>query len=130
MPRTTAISEISLSDISAQKDGIPGICFISLHDGRAKVATLAEMSRAEENDLASPPKTSDSDPDSENPYQDAIDRILADFKEVFSKAKADLLPEHRPYDCPIDIRPDAEILFQKLYNLTVDETQTLEDYVN
>ena len=33
-----------------------------------------------------------------------------EFSDVFDKVKANTLPEHRPYDCPIDLQPGKEPL--------------------
>lgn len=95
-----------------------------MEDNRARIATLADMSTDERKDLAQDPSTP------ENSNQPIIDRLLSEFQEVFSKTKAEILPEHRPYDCPIDLLPDAEVPYQKLYNLTMEESKTLETHVN
>lgn len=66
----------------------------------------------------------------DHPHHDTVAKIRADFPDVFSKQEADLLPEHRPFDCPIDIDPDQTPPHFKLYNLTIPETQELEKYIN
>jgi hypothetical protein len=59
----------------------------------------------------------------DNPY-------LEDFPDVFHESNADLLPEHRPYDCPIDLKENAVPPFGKIYNLSVDEMKEMENYIN
>src|SRR5690606_7536046 len=51
------------------------------------------------------------------------------YPDVFSKSNADLLPQHRPYDCSIPLQPNSDLPFGRVYNLTVKETQALQDYI-
>ena len=44
--------------------------------------------------------------------------------DVF-KVKANTLPEHRPYDCPIDLKPGKEPPWGPIYNLSPVELETL-----
>ncbi|KAK3555047.1 hypothetical protein QTP86_006361 [Hemibagrus guttatus] len=52
-----------------------------------------------------------------------------DLQEVFSKAKATQLPPHRPWDCAIDLLPNAMPPKSKVYPLSRPETQAMEDYI-
>lgn len=56
-------------------------------------------------------------------------QIFDTFPDVFSKSNADTLPHHRPFDCSIPLQPDAEIPHGRVYNLTVQETQAMEEYI-
>jgi len=53
-----------------------------------------------------------------------------EFQHVFSSQNADKLPEHRTYDCAIDLI-DPKILppFKPLYNLSAPELAALDEYV-
>src|SRR4051794_1940565 len=51
-----------------------------------------------------------------------------DFQDVFDKEQADILPEHRPYDCPIDLKPGTQPPFGPLYGLSEPELKALKDY--
>ncbi|KAK3523680.1 hypothetical protein QTP70_008614 [Hemibagrus guttatus] len=51
------------------------------------------------------------------------------LQEVFSKAKATQLPPHRPWDCAIDLLPNAMPPKSKVYPLSRPETQAMEDYI-
>ncbi|KAK3511603.1 hypothetical protein QTP70_011262 [Hemibagrus guttatus] len=52
-----------------------------------------------------------------------------DLQEVFSKTKATQLPPHRPWDCTIDLLPNAMPPKSKVYPLSRPETQAMEDYI-
>jgi hypothetical protein len=52
-----------------------------------------------------------------------------DFADVFEKNKADQLPEHRPYDCPIDLEEGHSPPFGLIYGLSEPELQALCDYL-
>ncbi|KAI3353354.1 hypothetical protein L3Q82_019889, partial [Scortum barcoo] len=51
-----------------------------------------------------------------------------DLQEVFNKDKALSLPPHRPYDCAIELLPDAPLPSSRLYNLTRPEQEAMEGY--
>ncbi|KAI3368434.1 hypothetical protein L3Q82_025448 [Scortum barcoo] len=53
-----------------------------------------------------------------------------DLQEVFNKDKALSLPPHRPYDCAIELLPDAPLPSSRLYNLTRPEQEAMEGYIN
>ncbi|KAI3375211.1 hypothetical protein L3Q82_021716 [Scortum barcoo] len=52
-----------------------------------------------------------------------------DLQEVFNKDKALSLPPHRPYDCAIELLPDAPLPSSRLYNLTRPEQEAMEGYM-
>ncbi|KAI3352528.1 hypothetical protein L3Q82_005476 [Scortum barcoo] len=52
-----------------------------------------------------------------------------DLQEVFSKDKALSLPPHRPYDCAIELLPDAPLPSSRLYNLSRPEQEAMEKYI-
>lgn len=59
-----------------------------------------------------------------------IPQQYVDFKDVFSKRKANILPEQRSYDCEIDLINDKPFPTQRsIYKLTVTEQQTLREYI-
>jgi hypothetical protein len=51
--------------------------------------------------------------------------LLTEFAEVFSEAKADILPEHRPFDCAIDLNPGSAPPKSRVYNLTGPEDEAM-----
>lgn len=53
-----------------------------------------------------------------------------DFLDVFSKKGAETLPPHRPYDCPIELLPGAEVPFGRIFPLTEQELDTLKIYID
>ncbi|KAK3538042.1 hypothetical protein QTP70_027395 [Hemibagrus guttatus] len=58
-----------------------------------------------------------------------IPSCYQDLQEVFSKAKATQLPPHCPWDCAIDLLPNAMPPKSKVYPLSRPETQAMEDYI-
>ncbi|KAI2645745.1 Transposon Tf2-9 polyprotein [Labeo rohita] len=52
-----------------------------------------------------------------------------DLSEVFSKTKATLLPPHRPWDCAIDLLPNAMPPKSKVYPLSQNESQAMDEYI-
>jgi hypothetical protein len=53
-----------------------------------------------------------------------------DFKDVFKKKNANILPDHRPYDCAIELQDGAQPLFGSIYNLTQTELAALREYID
>lgn len=53
-----------------------------------------------------------------------------DFLDVFEKKNADTLPEHRPYDCTIDLEPGTEPPFGPIYKLSQTELTALREYID
>ncbi|KAH9265275.1 hypothetical protein BASA83_011173 [Batrachochytrium salamandrivorans] len=56
--------------------------------------------------------------------------ILADFATVFSQSEADILPEHREFDCSIDLKPGVEPSHGKIYQLTREEDTVLQEWIS
>lgn len=57
-------------------------------------------------------------------------KIVLEFPDVFTETNADILPEHRPFDCEIILKPDVKLPHARVYNLTEKETQAMKDYVD
>ena len=53
-----------------------------------------------------------------------------DFIDVFEKKKDDILPDHRPYDCAIDLQSGAQPPFRPIYNLSEIELIELHKYMD
>ena len=53
-----------------------------------------------------------------------------EFQDVFEKKNADILPEHRPYDCSIDLQDGAQPSFGPIYNLSQNELSALREYLD
>ena len=53
-----------------------------------------------------------------------------EFSDVFDKVKANRLPEHRPYDCPIDLQPGKEPSWGPIYNLSPTELEVLRECID
>ena len=60
----------------------------------------------------------------------AIPDKYQDFSDVFEKCNADRLPEHRLYDCPIDLQEGACPPFGPLYALSAPELKALRVYLD
>ena len=52
------------------------------------------------------------------------------YQVVFEKKNADILPQHRLYDCAIDIEDFAQVPFGPIYNMSQDELATLKEYID
>ena len=53
-----------------------------------------------------------------------------DLREVFNKTKALSLPPHRPFDCAIDLLPDAPIPKGRLYSISGPERAAMDEYIS
>ena len=51
------------------------------------------------------------------------------YADVFDKVKANTLPHHRPYDCPIDLQPGKEPPWGPIYNLSPTKLEVLRAYI-
>jgi hypothetical protein len=60
----------------------------------------------------------------------SIPEQYKDFEDVFQKKNADMLPEHRPYDCAIDLQEGAQPPFGPIYNLSQTELAELRKYID
>jgi hypothetical protein len=59
-----------------------------------------------------------------------IPNHYANFESVFNKQYADTLPEHRPYDCAIDLIENAKIPFGPIYKLSPTEQKVLKEWLD
>jgi len=57
-----------------------------------------------------------------------IPAIYGDFVEVFSKTKAETLPQHRSTYHAIDLEPGYNLPYGRIYNLSEFELRTLKAY--
>ena len=69
-------------------------------------------------------------PTPSSPDLTGVPPIYHDLARVFSKDQALSLPPHRPYDCAIDLVPGAPLPGGRLYNLSVPEKETMQNYVS
>ena len=53
-----------------------------------------------------------------------------EFAKVFSKEEADKLPEHRPYDHKIPLKPDTTPPWGPIYSLSPEELKVLREYIH
>jgi hypothetical protein len=70
------------------------------------------------------------DDTSEDLIPDHIPSCYHDFADVFSKAKADILPPHRSYDHAIDLEPGASIPYGRIYRLSEVELKALKEFLD
>ncbi len=54
---------------------------------------------------------------------------ISDYADVFSKENADKLPEHRPWDCKIDLIPGEYPPVGRCYSLTREEDEALKEWL-
>jgi len=66
---------------------------------------------------------------SENPL-DAVPLKFRQYLGLMGKEAADKLPEHRPYDCKIDLKQDAMAPWGPIYPLSEVELQTLREWLS
>ncbi|KAI2645263.1 Transposon Tf2-8 polyprotein [Labeo rohita] len=66
-------------------------------------------------------------PEPENPPEIPVEYMA--FQDVFSKQAATHLPPHRPWDCAIDLLPEAKLTKGKVYPLSIPERQAMEEYI-
>jgi len=59
-----------------------------------------------------------------------IPKQYEEFKDIFEKKNADMLPEHRPYDCAIDLHEGMQPPFGPIYNLSQTELVELRKYID
>jgi hypothetical protein len=59
-----------------------------------------------------------------------LPEIYREFSDVFSKERADLLPEHRKYDMKIELKTGSQPPYGPIYNLTQDELKALKEYLD
>uniref|UniRef100_A0A3B3HZY6 Gypsy retrotransposon integrase-like protein 1 n=1 Tax=Oryzias latipes TaxID=8090 RepID=A0A3B3HZY6_ORYLA len=59
-----------------------------------------------------------------------VPECYQDLRAVFSKAKANSLPPHRPYDCSINLLEGASLPKGNLFNLSGPEKAAMENYIH
>ncbi|KAL0152505.1 hypothetical protein M9458_052228 [Cirrhinus mrigala] len=59
-----------------------------------------------------------------------IPKIYSSYKDVFCPKRASQLPPLRPWDCAIDLVPDAPMPRGKIYPLSLPETKAMEEYIH
>jgi len=57
-----------------------------------------------------------------------IDKYYGNLTEAFNKENAETLPEHRPYDCKIELEPDAPLYKGAIYPTSPREEKALKEY--
>ncbi|KAK3554613.1 hypothetical protein QTP70_028087 [Hemibagrus guttatus] len=58
-----------------------------------------------------------------------IPRVYEDFQEVFSRERAARLPEHRAWDCAIDLLPNTSPSKGRVYPISLPEARAMEEYI-
>ena len=53
-----------------------------------------------------------------------------EYQDVFEKKNADMLPQHRPYDCGIDLQEGSQPPFGPIYSLSQNELAALREYLD
>jgi hypothetical protein len=66
----------------------------------------------------------------EAPDLSPIPEEYQDFADVFSKAKAQTLPPHRPYDLKIELEEGASPPPGRIYSLSQSELQALREFID
>ncbi|KAL0170290.1 hypothetical protein M9458_034886, partial [Cirrhinus mrigala] len=119
---------------SPKYEVILGFPWLSIHDPDISwfQGELTHWSRfCMENCLLAQPQpcltTSIESPDTQ--VKITIPSHYQDLSEVFSKTKATQLPPHRPWDCAIELLPNAMPPKSKVYPLSRMEDQAMEDYI-
>jgi len=67
---------------------------------------------------------------SAEPDLSSIHKDYHEFADVFSQAKADTLPSHRPYDLKIDLEEGAEPPLGRMYSLSQTEVGALREFLD
>ena len=64
--------------------------------------------------------------------EDPLDRVPPEFRQyinVMGKEMADALPEHRPYDCKIELKEGSTTPWGPIYPLSEIELQALREWL-
>ncbi|KAK3543051.1 hypothetical protein QTP70_010558 [Hemibagrus guttatus] len=56
-------------------------------------------------------------------------QAYAEFREVFSKERVARQPAHQPWDCAIDLLPNASPPRGQVYPLSLPESKAMEEYI-
>jgi hypothetical protein len=63
-------------------------------------------------------------------YKEAIPEHYWDFKKVFSEVKLERLPEHKPWDHKIDLKPETPSEHRsKNYSMSIDEQYEVDKFL-
>lgn len=121
--RVSLVSKVSFSRSLKDVDYV-SVCHLSVNGNKIDISPAPSLY----DQVCSSKKNLHSDDQSvtSNVPQQYLDR----FPEVFSKQEADVLPEHREFDAPIDLEPGTTPPWGPLYNLTEEESKVMEEYVN
>ena len=68
--------------------------------------------------------------DREKMTADKIPEQYRDYVKVFAKESFDTLPEKRPWDHAIELKPDAKAVDCKIYPLSLDEQKKLDEFLD
>ena len=66
----------------------------------------------------------------DHPDLSSVPSQYHDFADVFSKSKADSLPEHRPYDLKINLEDGAQPPLGPIYSLSPLELEVLHKFLD
>ena len=58
------------------------------------------------------------------------DELLSTYAKLFDPKATNALPYHRPQDCIIELLPDAQPVYGRVYNLTPEEDIQMKEFVN
>jgi len=61
--------------------------------------------------------------------EELVERYYDDLKEAFNENVANELPEHRPYDCKIDLEPEATLHKGPVYPINPKQDKALKEYI-
>lgn len=111
-----------LPDLPQDKD-LPGHFEDSSDAEGNKGDTSCTIANLENSDLY-PPEDSKDDESTTLPAK------YAEFVDLFSKKAAAILPEHRKYDCSIDLQEGAQPPFGPIYSLSRPELLALRNYID
>ena len=53
-----------------------------------------------------------------------------EYQDVFEKKNVDMLPQHRPYNCGIDVQEGTQPPFGPIYSLSQNELASLWEYLD
>jgi len=67
--------------------------------------------------------------DSKLSVEELEEKYYEDLKEAFNEQVADKLPEHRPYDCKIELEPEATLHKGPIYLINPKQDQALKEYI-
>ncbi len=71
--------------------------------------------------------TSVESPEPEAPF--SISYEYGAFQDIFSKGAATKLPPHRPWDCAINLLPEAKLPKGRVYPMSIPEQAAMKEYI-